>query len=308
MRKLSLGLVVMLLAAGSALASGGGGGGSGGGSFGDPPSSSTPQYDAAGEYRKGVDALQSQRFAEARKAFQHVLVVTPKDANAAYLAGMASVGAGDVKGGRRYFERAVKIDDTLIPAHQQLAIAAAQAKDVVKAQTELDWLKARAAQCGETCPQAADLRAAVSAVTAAIGGTPQALNDLAPGPLFGAAAGDQAYLVAVALINERHYDEAIASLQSALKAFGPHPDVLTYLGFANRKLGRYAVAEGYYREVLRLAPQHRGATEYYGELKVERGDLAGARAMLASLDAHCSFGCAEAEELRHWIDQASSAS
>ncbi len=281
------------------------GGGGGGGSFGDLPSASTPQYDAAAEYRKGVAALQGQRFAEAKRAFQHVLVMAPKDANANFLAGMATMGAGDQKGARRYFEKAVKFDGNLIPAHQQLAVVAAQMGDKATAQAELDLLKARAAQCGDTCPQAADLRAAVTAVTAAIGGTPQAMRDLSPGPLFASQlAGDQAYLAAVSLINEHRYAEAIESFSSALKAFGPHPDVLTYLGFANRKLGRYDVAEGYYREALRLAPNHRGATEYYGELKVERGDLAGARSMLASLDAHCAFGCAEAEELRHWIVQA----
>ena len=33
-------------------------------------------------------------------------------------------------------------------------------------------------------------------------------------------------------------------------AFGAHPDILTYLGFANRKLGRFDVAEDYYRQAL----------------------------------------------------------
>ena len=47
---------------------------------------------------------------------------------------------------------------------------------------------------------------------------------------------------------------------------------------------------------------HIGATEYYGELKVARGDVAGARLMLARLDKICAFGCADAEELRRWID------
>ena len=53
-----------------------------------------------------------------------------------------------------------------------------------------------------------------------------------------------------------------------------------------------------------VAPNHKGATEYFGELKVERGDLAGARQMLARLETICHFGCAEAEELRRWIDGA----
>ena len=33
----------------------------------------------------------------------------------------------------------------------------------------------------------------------------------------------------------------------------------------------------------------------------QRGDLEGARALLARLDRACTFGCPEAEELRRWI-------
>jgi AcrR family transcriptional regulator len=97
------------------------------------------------------------------------------------------------------------------------------------------------------------------------------------------------------------YDDAIARLQDASLTFGPHPDILTYLGFANRKLGRFGIAESYYRQALASAPRHVGATEYFGELMVERGDLAGARRMLAKLEDYCDFGCAEVDELRRWI-------
>lgn len=293
---------IMLVTAAPAVASGGGGGG--GDAF-SRPSESAPQYDIATEYRKGMDALQAQRFKEARRAFEHVLSVAPRDANARYLAGIAAFGAGDRKAARRHLERAVKLDGNLIAAHQQLGIVAAQTGDMAKAEAELDLLKARAAACGDTCPDAAALRAATSAVAAAMGSGPRASADLVPGPLFAdQAAGDHTYLLAVGLINEQRYEDAIVALRTALKSTGPHPDVLTYLGFAHRKLGRYAAAESYYRQALALAPRHRGATEYYGELKVERGDLSGARAMLASLDAQCAFGCAEAEELRRWIAQA----
>jgi hypothetical protein len=44
-----------------------------------------------------------------------------------------------------------------------------------------------------------------------------------------------------------------------------------------------------------------GALEYYGELKLERGDLAGAKVHLAKLEAICGFGCHEVDELRRWI-------
>ncbi len=66
-------------------------------------------------------------------------------------------------------------------------------------------------------------------------------------------------------------------------------------------MGQLDRAEGYYRQALAVAPTHRGATEYFGELMVERGDLVGARRMLAALDRQCAFGCAEAETLRLWI-------
>ena len=108
---------------------------------------------------------------------------------------------------------------------------------------------------------------------------------------------------AVSLINERRYDEAMASLDRAEAAFGPHPDILTYKGYTWRKLGQLDKAEAFYRQALAMAPGHRGATEYYGELKVIRGDMAGARAMLAKLDGQCAFGCAEAEDLRRWIER-----
>jgi hypothetical protein len=34
---------------------------------------------------------------------------------------------------------------------------------------------------------------------------------------------------------------------------------------------------------------------------VERGDIKGAKVMLAKLDDLCSFGCVDAEVLRQWI-------
>ncbi len=209
----------------------------------------------------------------------------------------------DNKGALRFFERAIKYDDNLIPAHKQFGVALAATGKQDKAQAELDALKARATQCNNTCPQAADLQDAISAISNALGGQPQARNELAPGLIFvSGVAGDQAYLEAVGLINQHRYEAAIASLHRAEHSFGPHPDILTYLGFANRKLRRLDVAESYYQEALRIAPQHRGATEYYGELMVERGNLDGAREKLAALDRICAFGCYEAEELRRWIE------
>jgi tetratricopeptide (TPR) repeat protein len=284
--------------AGALLAAGSGGGGSS-----PSPSMSAPQFDPAAEYRNGIEALQAQRFADAKRSFARVLEVAPRDANTNYLAGLANAGLGDLKNARKYYEKAVKADKEMVLAHRELAITYAKLGDRPKAEAELAILNQLNSSCAGSCPKAADLTASIAAVQAALAAAPTARLETQPSLLFAsAAAGDRAYLDAVALINERRYEEAIASLEAARASFGLHPDILTYLGFANRKLGRLEVAETYYREALAAAPDHKGATEYYGELMVERGDLAGAGAMLARLETICEFGCAEADELRRWID------
>ena len=118
--------------------------------------------------------------------------------------------------------------------------------------------------------------------------------------------GDAAYLQAAGLINEGRYEDALWSLRAAGLALGPHPDVLTYQGFANRKLSNYDIAISYYSAALKLDPEHRGANEYLGEYYVETGQLAKARQQLVTLERICKFGCEEAEELRRWIAGAKS--
>ena len=297
MARLRTALIAGLLlgfACGAALAAGGGGTGGG-----DMPSASGPTYDPAAEYAKGVAALNGQKFKDAERAFQRVVEAVPKNAEAWRLLGVANASQADHKGARRAYERAVKLEPDNIAAHQGLGTALGGLKDA-KAQAELDWLKAKAQTCG-TCAESGALKAAVTAVENALAATPTAA--LSQPMIFAdARAGDRAYLQAVGLINERRYDEALTSLDRAREAFGPHPDILTYQGYTWRKKGDYVRAETYYRQALAIAPEHRGATEYYGELKVERGDLKGAKLILARLDRACAFGCAEAEELRRWID------
>lgn len=279
-----------------ALASGGGGGGGG---F-EAPSASAPQYDPAAEYAKAVAALNAKQYRDAARAAQHVTDAVPKSPDAWRLLGAAKAGDNDWKGSRRAYERAVKLAPDAAVAHAGLGLALANLKDP-KAQAEIDWLKAKAQACGDSCPDAASLKGMVSALEAAQqGARPSAA--LSGSMLFGGPkAGDAAYVQAVSLINEGRYDDALASLAKAQAAFGPHPDILTYEGYAWRKKGELDKAERYYRAALAIAPDHVGATEYYGELKVVRGDLDGARKLLARLDQVCAFGCADAEELRRWI-------
>ncbi len=297
----SVAMVALLTSAGALASSGGGGGGG----FNQMPSNSAPQYDVVKEYRDGVEALSANRYRDAERSLDHVLSMSPKDVNVLYMMGLAKAGENDAKGASRFFERALKVDPQHIGSHRQLALAQIKLGQTDKARAELDGLKARAATCGDTCPDAAELKAATAAVESALSPAADAGkgSDLRRVSLMFATPehGDQAYQDAVRLINQRRYTEALAALHSAETAFGPHPDILTYIGYVNRKLGRLDTAEGYYRQVLALDPNHVGATEYYGELKVERGDLNGARRMLARLDTLCTYGCVEQDDLGRWI-------
>ncbi|HLZ77449.1 tetratricopeptide repeat protein [Phenylobacterium sp.] len=304
----AIGGAMLVLAGGTAaLASGGGGGGStSGGGAPNMPSASGPAYDPAVEYAKAIAALKANNYKDAARAAGRVTDAVPTNPDGWRLLGMATAGNNDWKASRRAYEKAIKLKPEDPSAHAGLGVALANLKDP-KVQTEEDWLKAKVAACGDSCPEAAQLKSYSSAVESAMNpaaaGAPKPSAMLDRSFLFGGAkAGDAAYVQAVSLINDRRYDDALASLAKAQATFGPHPDILTYEGYAWRKKGDYARAESFYKQALTIAPDHIGATEYYGELKVAKGDIKGARLMLARLDKLCAYGCADAEELRRWID------
>jgi len=230
--------------------------------------------------------------------------VARRNADAHYLLGVSYLRGGKVKKARKPLETAVKYAPEMIPAHRDLAIAYTQLDRSEDAQEILGQLGTRSTQCGASCADKPYLDQAISAIEGALAGDAQASIGPDTSLLADAASADALYYQAVGLINEGDYEAALRRLDRAALAFGPHPDILTYQGFANRKLARFSTAETYYNRALAVAPDHLGALEYYGELKVERGDMAGAKAHLAKLDELCSFGCYEAEELRSWIDDA----
>ena len=324
-RKLTLTLVTAsaIALAGAAFADGGGGGGMGG------APSSGPSYDPVVEYQKGVAALDAGEYKDAEKAFGKVTLVAPKAAAAWFGLGRARLEQNDAKGARKAFERAAKLEPDDIPTRAQLGITLLRLNETAKAQAELDGLKQRQTACAATCPEAVLLAAGVRAIEGAMTPPAAAAATLAapteaaapaaaeapavePAPISPSASldllfvdpatGDASYALALGLTNEGRYGEALKALAKAQQAFGPHPDVLTYIGYTHRKMGEVALAEDYYRQALAIAPEHRGALEYYGELKVETGDVAGARLLLARLERACAYGCEQADELRRWID------
>ena len=295
-------LVVLACAAPAPFAWASGGGGMGGGTM---PSFNGPQYNPVEEYQQGMSDYQSGNFKSAVRHFENVTDAEGHDANAWYMLGMARSGAGDLKGAEKSLIKSAKLDPAPVATHRDLAITQATLKETDKAQAELGVLNTRAAACNNACPDADALKAAVAAVQQALG----VVSPSAALPLHGdfklasLAGGDLAYTRAVSLINEHRFPEALTALDDAERSLGPHPDILTYKGYVWRKMGRLDVAEGFYQAALAEAPGHRGATDYYGELKVLRGDDPGARKMLAALEDQCPFGCIEAQDLRRWIDR-----
>lgn len=113
---------------------------------------------------------------------------------------------------------------------------------------------------------------------------------------------DPAWLTdARASIKAKKYDQAIGQLQSANETSSA--DWNNLLGYSLRKKQPPDLvgSERYYQAALKIDPNHRGALEYYGELKLMNKDLPGAEALLAKLDKVCTFGCEEYSDLKEAV-------
>jgi len=290
--------MMSLLITTAALAAGGGGDGGGG-----APSVSAPSIDPVKRYQEGVTALDASQWQAARSAFSDVLKVAGTDAPTNFMMGMAWAGEGKFKESRRYFENAVRYSKgELAQARGWLGRAYIKSGDNGKVAEQKDALVKMKSQCAGSCKDAAVIDEAIKRIDDTLANPTAAIAPALGLPALAPAAGDAAYLAASGLINQGRYAEALQSLREAALVFGPHPDILTYQGFANRKLGNLTVALEFYSAALKLQPQHRGANEYLGEYYVEIGDLARAKAQLAKLETLCRFGCEEAYELRRWIE------
>ena len=106
-----------------------------------------------------------------------------------------------------------------------------------------------------------------------------------------------------ASIKAEKYDQAIKQLQAANEISSA--DWNNLLGYSLRKKQPPDLvgAEKYYQAALKIDPNHRGALEYYGKLKLINNDLPGAEALLARLDKVCRFGCEEYSDLKEAIQK-----
>jgi tetratricopeptide (TPR) repeat protein len=115
--------------------------------------------------------------------------------------------------------------------------------------------------------------------------------------------GDPEVAEGARLVEGGRYELGMPLLEAALARLPGDPDILVYIAFAHRRLGRPDAAIVAYRDALASDPNHPGALAYQGALLLELGDRAAAEANLARLVAACP-GCAERETLARDIARA----
>lgn len=272
------------------------------------------QSDPTVAFNEGIAALQESDYKTAEKKFGEVLAVARDHPEANYYMALAKVGRGKEKSAVRYFKRAIKARPSFVEAREQLALTYVKLDESDKAQEQLEKINGILADCDkEECAEAFVTRTnqAIANVEAALNGGGETQeqsalpmsNWLVAGiTMQGREIGEIRYGEAVRLIHQDRYEDAIAQLYQASAIVGPHPDILNYLGYSHRKLGKFDKAQGYYAQALKINPDHLGATEYLGELYLEIGEIKKAKRQLAKLDRLCDFGCAEREDLARQID------
>lgn len=105
---------------------------------------------------------------------------------------------------------------------------------------------------------------------------------------------DELFYAGYWLARTGRYEEALSYLS---RAKVKTERVLTYIGFATRKLGRVDAALPLYQEALRLNPDYSVARAYLGEAYLTKGDVQKARAELAEIGQRCGTTCAEYSDL-----------
>jgi len=104
-------------------------------------------------------------------------------------------------------------------------------------------------------------------------------------------------------IKARRWPEAITELKRVNDS--GNADWNNLMGYSLRKQAApdLAGAERHYDAALRIAPTHRGALEYSGELALMKADLAKAEQRLAALARACASACEEYADLKKAVDR-----
>jgi Flp pilus assembly protein TadD len=115
------------------------------------------------------------------------------------------------------------------------------------------------------------------------------------------AAGPDKLAAARAQIKAARWDAAIVELKKLDDTRSS--DWNNLMGYTHRKRTPpdLVAAERYYDAALKLAPTHRGALEYSGELYLMKGELPRAEQRLAELQRACGGPCEEQDDLKRSI-------
>jgi Flp pilus assembly protein TadD len=135
------------------------------------------------------------------------------------------------------------------------------------------------------------------AALATIGAAPAGAAGTQPSPMSPADIKRE-LAMAQAHIDNGQYRRAVSVLDNIVATNRKNADAHNLLGFSHRKMGNVDRAERHYDYALVLAPTHRGALEYVGELYLQTGRRADAEAVLTRLEKACPAGCPELDELR----------
>jgi tetratricopeptide (TPR) repeat protein len=109
------------------------------------------------------------------------------------------------------------------------------------------------------------------------------------------------YRRAHALIMDGQYEAGIA----AMRALGhdDNPEIANYLGYANRKLGRYDDSKYWYEKALAADPNHVRTWSYYGMWHAEQGNVLMAQEYLQKVKLICgNETCEEFVKLKGVIE------
>jgi tetratricopeptide (TPR) repeat protein len=106
---------------------------------------------------------------------------------------------------------------------------------------------------------------------------------------------EQVYYSGYWLARTGQYADAIEILN---KAAIKDERILTYIGFATRKLGDHDAAMALYGRALAMNPNYTVARAYMGEAHITKGEIGLARQQLAEIGARCGTSCAEYSELK----------
>jgi tetratricopeptide (TPR) repeat protein len=103
-----------------------------------------------------------------------------------------------------------------------------------------------------------------------------------------AMSGAELFYAGYWLAKNGQYEKALGYLALADRT---DARVLTYIGYATRKLGRFDEALPLYRQALTVNPDYVVARAYMGEAFLTRGEPDKARAELAEIARRCGSSC-----------------